>query len=46
MPIALPVALAVVVASAWIASGIARSAPPANSAGSGPMPSKPEEDFD
>ena len=44
-PIALPVALAVVVASAWIAALIARSKPPANAPGYGPIPSEPEEHF-
>ena len=44
-PIALPVALAVVVASAWLAWMIARSKPQANAPGYGPIPSEPEEHF-
>ena len=44
-PIALPAALAVVVASAWVAAYIARSALPANRPNSEPMPSEPEEHF-
>ena len=44
-PIALPIASAVVVGSAWIAAMIARSAPPANSQHGKPLPSEPEEHF-
>jgi hypothetical protein len=53
-PVALPIALAVVVASAWIARAIASSAPPrtvdaaapqANTPPPGPAPSEPEEHF-
>jgi hypothetical protein len=45
LPIALPIALAVVVASAWIASAIARSSPSANSPYGKPVPSEPEDHF-
>ena len=44
-PIALPIALAVVIASAWIATAIARSAPAANAPPQGHGPSKSEEHF-
>ncbi len=44
-PITLPIALAVVVASAWIASSIARNQPSANGPDSGRPSSEPEERF-
>jgi hypothetical protein len=44
-PITLLIALAVVVASAWIAALIARSAPVANGPAAQPHPSEPEEHF-
>ncbi len=45
LPIALPIALAVVVGSAWVASLIARTALPANTGSDGPIPSETEEHF-
>jgi hypothetical protein len=44
-PVALPTALAIVVASAWIAAAIARAAPSANRANGDAIPSEPEEHF-